>query len=148
MKTKILFVLICCLCLVFAIHFASIIFIPQLNALIDFNRNYFIFQITLEIVIFIALIFLAFSLLKIIKTGYFQSEVYKFLKYAGLLLVIAATGDLIYSIEAMFNAESPELFMQRCTTDFLLLILGLSSLLVSDIIKNGLTIKSENDLTI
>lgn len=148
LKTKILFLLISVLILISVIHFGNMLILPSLYDFIQPRSFSFIFDAINEMVILISLISLSIGLFKIIKKGFFQANSSKYLLVSGVLISISALLDISYSIQEMTKIENPEFLLQRIITNFLLLILGLVALLVSDVLKNGSFIKNENDLTI
>lgn len=146
-KLKILLALTISILLLYAVHFFTSIFILDSYQYYE-NQFVFIFNYTIEIVLFIALIFISIGLTKVIKAEFFNSTSSKFFKIGGSLFMLAAIGDIIYVLEAIITTSTPELWIQRIFSGFLLLILGLISIIVSDILKKGLFLKQENDLTI
>ncbi|MFD0799042.1 DUF2975 domain-containing protein [Maribacter chungangensis] len=151
-KIKILLSFISGLTLMYAISFLSNLFGHNIYQYYETEtleqKIIFAYSLLSEIILFIGLLFISVGLTKIIKAGVFNSIPSKFLKIGGILFIAVALCDFIYVFESMMTQENPELWLQRVFTNFLLLLLGLTSLIVSDVLQKGSLLKNENDLTI
>lgn len=101
-----------------------------------------------EVVLFTSLVFINIGLIKVTKQGYFNILSSKFIYLGGVFFMMAGSIDILYCITSAIIDNNPEVWLQRIFTDGLLIMLGLVCLIVSDVIKKGSLLKTENDLTI
>ncbi|MFT6335022.1 MAG: hypothetical protein ACJATI_001768 [Halioglobus sp.] len=104
------------------------------------------------VILFIKTIYhLRKATLKMIKGEMFDQVVSENLKWTGISMILYKVSSLIG------NLYSEVLYQNQFTVGFdfggfesfiFILILGLFFILLSNVIKNGITLKSENDLTI
>jgi len=105
-------------------------------------------MLLMEVAIFIALNLISIGLIKIIKSGVFTSQSAHNIKNGGILFLFACSLDFTYTLYSIIESNSPELWLQRIVTNVLLLLLGITALIISDVLVKGSFIKKENDLTI
>ncbi len=151
-KIRILLALTVALSLLYAIAFLSSIFGHNIFQYYETEtieeKVLFAAVLLMEITVFVALILVSIGLVRIVKSGIFTSEAAYYLKIGGLLFLLVSLVDFIYVLYSILQLGNPELWLQRIFTDVLLVLLGLTSLIVSDVLNQGSFIKKENDLTI
>lgn len=148
---KIILVFASIMILIYLLHFITSLFIHNMYQYVDPNSfqkyGYFI-SFAIELIMFIALIFMVIELFKVIKNGDFNLSSAKPLRFGGILFILVGILDIIYCVSSSIIDNNPEIWMQRVFTDFLLMTLGIIGLIVLDVIKKGALLKTENDLTI
>lgn len=151
-KIKLLLAFTVTLSILYAIHFLSSIFGHNIFQYYETEtmeqKIVFATVLLMEISIFIALVLISISLSRILKSGVFTSTAAYYLKTGGYLFLLASFVDFIYVLQSIFYLGNPELWVQRLFTNVLLLLLGLTAVIISDILYQGSFIKKENDLTI
>lgn len=151
-KIKILLAFTTALSIFYFIHFLSSIFGHNIFQYYEtetmVQKIEFATVLLIEIIIFIALVLISISLTRILKSGVFTSTAAYYLKIGGYLFLSVSFADFIYALYSILEVGSPELWIQRLFTNVLLLLLGLTAVIISDILHQGSFIKQENDLTI
>ena len=151
-KIKILLAFTAALSIFYFIHFLSSIFGHNIFQYYETEtmaqKIEFATVLLMEIIIFIALVLISISLTRILKSGVFTSTAAYYLKIGGYLFLSVSFADFIYALYSILEVGSPELWIQRLFTNVLLLLLGLTAVIISDILHQGSFIKQENDLTI
>ncbi|WP_298237571.1 DUF2975 domain-containing protein [uncultured Algibacter sp.] len=146
------------LIIVFMIHFVTSIYLtffaPDfINISDEFHKNsifgYYtqFMTLTFSIITFIGLIFIQRGLGITIKNGFFNKGSGLKFKTAGKLFLISGVLSLIFDLMIAYQSENIVLF-GNLGLNLLLMIVGFSLHIISDIIQNGSLIKQENDLTI
>lgn len=151
-KIKFLLAFTVTLSILYAIHFLSSIFGHNIFQYYETEtmeqKIVFATVLLMEISIFIALVLISISLSRILKSGVFTSTAAYYLKIGGYLFLSVSFVDFIYTFCSILKVGSLELWLQRIFTNVLLLLLGLTAVIISDILHQGSFIKKENDLTI
>lgn len=151
-KIKILLAFTTALSIFYFIHFLSSIFGHNIFQYYETEtmaqKIEFATVLLIEIIIFIALVLISISLTRILKSGVFTSTAAYYLKIRGYLFLSVSFADFICALYSILEVGSPELWIQRLFTNVLLLLLGLTAVIISDILHQGSFIKQENDLTI
>ena len=151
-KIKTLLTCTVVLAILYAVHFLSSAFghnifqYYETNTLLD--KVLFLAVVLMEIIIFVGLVFISIGLIRIIKSGIFTFRAANCIKTGGILFLLASVLDFIYVFHSVIEFDNPELWLQRIFTNVLLVLLGLTALIVSDVLSEGSFIKQENDLTI
>jgi hypothetical protein len=114
----------------------------------SFQKYGYFISFAIEIVMFIALLYVITGLYKVIKNGYFDVSNSTSLMFGGVLFIIVGVLDIVYCVSSAIIDNNPEIWIQRVFTDSLLMTLGLVGLIVTDVIRKGSLMKIENDLTI
>ncbi|WP_040280563.1 DUF2975 domain-containing protein [Psychroserpens damuponensis] len=100
-----------------------------------------------SIITFIGLLSVKSGLKEIIKQGFFNSiSAGKFI-IGGKLFLISGLLNFIFNLILLFRSEEM-LFVGEIGQSFLLMIIGFSLYIISDILQNGNLLKQENELTI
>jgi hypothetical protein len=85
------------------------------------------------------------SLYHIIKIGYFNERSALLLRKSGLVFIISSVLD---SLRIAFNNSDFDQKSNNIAVTIFILMVGIGVLLLSDVVKKGILIKNENDLTI
>jgi hypothetical protein len=89
-----------------------------------------------------------YGLWKAIQKGPFEKRAVLLLHLGGVMFVIASIILIAYDIYFTSVFKSETNFVSLLTTDFMLLVIGVGTLFTADVLKSGLLIQRENDLTI
>lgn len=151
-KIKTLLVCTVVLALLYAVHFLSSAFGHNVFQYYETNtipeKVLFVLVLLMELIIFVGLVFISIGLIQIIKSGIFTFKPANCIKTGGILFLLVSVLDFIYVFHSVIEFGNPELWLQRIFTNVLLVLLGLTALIVSDVLSQGSFIKQENDLTI
>lgn len=155
-KIKILYGIIITLAVVHVFHFGSTLLFFNFWKNINqhkskdsyFGANEFYIHLFISILIFIALLYLLRGLYKIIKESYFNSKSYTYFLMSGYFLFGACiTGVITLSLNATLM-KYPESQIAVMLPELLIGIIGFGLITISSILKEGVFLKQENDLTI
>ncbi|MFC4635156.1 hypothetical protein ACFO3O_14690 [Dokdonia ponticola] len=120
----------------------------------DTQAHFLIFVYALTIMIFfVAQIALSKGIWHIISQGYFNSKSIKSIRLSGILLLLFGIIMLIWRLYTVFyyseysNVLLPYNVVQAIENGYTI-ILGFGLITIASVLKNGLHIKSENELTI
>lgn len=156
-RIKFLHVFIVLLLVVYGVNNIGSLYIEFFT---DFNKGYrsvssqFIFGyytqyvgMAISVLTFVGLFYTHKALLNTIKGGYFNEKAASYFLKASYLFLSSGICSFIFNLLLFQNSEEVMLFTGM-SKDFLLMLLGFGLLIVADILKNGNSIKIENDLTI
>lgn len=154
-KLKILLGLIYLYLILLLVHFYMLIF--HWHAYPMFTSSDLIFggwlpyiNVGSTIIYFISFSLLASGIFTIIRKGYFNKKAFKSFRVSGWTLLIIGVLHLLKDILSSLH-ENPFNNLNSMISIILtisIIFLGLGILFLGDILKNGLQLKSENDLTI
>lgn len=141
-------ILITTLGIVFTLYLYSVI---QHSQSVDYSKLtpvYYRYTVVVKGILFLSsMIYLQGSVNSFIKHNFFNPKSVKYLKYSGiLLLVYSLTGIAFAIIKSEWSTILEHLNnnIDHITT----LIVSIGIFIVADIVKSGVTIKQENELTI
>ena len=144
-KIKFLYGFIIILILFFVVRFVSILIVSPTELKLQ------IILTNTPVFLFFGLIFLERGLYYSIKKGYFNAQsIFKF-KLGGYLFLFSGLITLIKSVLLLIKNDGPQLKMilqQDISESFLILIVGLGLVVISDFIRKANLLQGENDLTI
>lgn len=122
------------------------------KAELEFKNYVKIFISLITTGLFIKTIFhLRIATLKMIKNDMFNSVVAMNLRWTGISIILYKLSSILgeyYSKLSMGKSFSVEIGFEGFETFIFIIILGLFFILLSNVIKSGISLKSENDLTI
>ena len=106
----------------------------------------------IPVLLLLGLVYIERGLSYCIKKGYFNNRsIFKF-KRGGVFLILSGLISLIMSAIMLFSQTNTilvqNLMNQNISKSFLIIVIGLGLVIISDFIKKGNIIQSENDLTI
>lgn len=104
-------------------------------------------QSVVSLILCFGLIFVHLGLKKVIKKGYFNNESAVNFKRGGLFFLLSGTASLIMESYLYFVTKGVAM-LGFIGQDFLILLIGFSLYIVSDVIQNGSLIRQDNELTI
>jgi len=108
--------------------------------------------INIPVLLLLGLIYIERGLSYCIKNGYFNSKSILKFKRGGLFFIFSGLISLIMGAIMLFFQTNTilvqNLMYQNISKSFLILVIGLGLVIISDFIKKGNIIQSENDLTI
>ncbi|WP_194851479.1 DUF2975 domain-containing protein [Nonlabens antarcticus] len=108
----------------------------------------FWFDRIVNLINYVGVFLVCFGLWKVIQKGPFEKRSSFLLQIGGILFLTASLtliANDIYLISAFRNETS---LVSLLTTDFMLLVIGIGTLFTADVLKSGVLIKQENDLTV
>ena len=150
-KIKILHGFLVMLILLYVTHFYTTLFIMPNFVDIFENKIFGVSQFYLEfgfsILLFLGLIFTQISLFFVIKKGYFNYKSTMLFKRGGILILISGLLNLILGI-ALFWSNKEDVYINNILRAFPIVLIGFGLIIISDFLKKGNQLKSENDLTI
>lgn len=167
-KIKILLGIISLLTLISLLHLTSYIFFKDSSIQIASIRDVTIYlgnaqssstpgnynsvlELTQSIFLLSGLLLSFKCIYDIIKSGFFTSNSKKLMHYAGLIFLCSGIIAISYDSVRLFGNTENLLqitIIVSIFTDFLLTVIGLIILIISDMSRIGFEIKSENDLVI
>lgn len=157
-KVKFLIVFVTVLIVVYVILFLSnlylLVYPPEFMKFPPETRLNFIFgdytqllNFSLPLINLIGLIVVKRGLGYIISQGFFNTSCSVYFKNAGKIFLMSGFLGLVFNTILLYRSEEL-LFFGEMGQGFLLMIIGFSLYVVSDILLGGNLIKQENDLTI
>lgn len=141
-KIKILLGFSACFAVINLIHLAmQVIYL-------GFGISNWLIKSVLSFIILLGTISICIALFRILKSGYFNMKTSKSFRVGGLLLCFVAVLDIIRAVLDMTAINRLGYLANAITIDVLLFLMGFGILTISQIIKKGIVLKQENDLTI
>ena len=113
-----------------------------------FGKSSWLIQNVISLTILVGISYTCIALFKILKNGYFNIITSKSFKIGGLLLCFVAILDFVRAVLEISADYQSELHIGYLMVNGLLFLIGFGILIISQIIKKGTQIQSENDLTI
>jgi|GEM_PF-2847125 len=83
-----------------------------------------------------------------IKTGPYEKKASTFIYIGGILFILSSLILICYDLISVIHLSNPYSFANLMTTDFMLLVLGIGTIFTADVLKKGIVLKQDNDLTI
>ena len=113
-----------------------------------FGKSSWLIQNVLSFILLLGTIYICIALFRILKNGYFNMRTSNSFKVGGrFLCLVAILSMILVALDATITNHFGNL-TTAITTNMLLFLMGFGILTISQIIKNGLLLKQENDLTI
>ena len=119
---------------------------------------YYRYIVVVKGILFLSsMIYLQGSVSSFIKHNFFNPKSVKYLKYSGVLLLVYSLAGIAFTIIFVLANKSlkngfPDMdslnFLFKSNSHIATLIIAIGIFIVADIIKSGVTIKQENELTI
>ncbi|TXE17815.1 DUF2975 domain-containing protein [Psychroserpens burtonensis] len=104
-------------------------------------------SLAFSVISFTGLFFVKSGLGEIIRSGFFNSKSATKFKTAGKLFLVSGFLNMVFNMVLLLRSEEI-LFLGETGQSSLLVIIGFSLYIISDILENGNLLKQENDLTI
>lgn len=135
----------------FILHFMMLFLFPETianeNGAILYQPQYMFVEFMM-LLIFIAICFCTVSFNSGIKKGLFEDKAALYLKIGALLLLAVGILSLINDLLLKDIYSSDMEIIYLVTIDALFLIIGFGTLFTADVLKSGVVLRAENDLTI
>ena len=106
-----------------------------LERIVNITNNIGVFSVT-------------FGLWQAIQKTPFESKASLFLKMGGLLFLIASLLFITSDLYNILLLKDQSYLVPLISTDIMLLIIGVATLFIADVLESGILLKQENDLTI
>ena len=147
-KIKILAVLLSLLLILYIFHFMTTSYLIITGIFDEFETFHPVSNLGFSLITFLGLLYVVLALILMIKNSYFNKKSKKYLKIGGIILLFDGLFSLCFTIFVLGSMETIDILITSVMLDALLFISGYSIYTIADILKAGLKIKTENDLTI